>query len=165
MRKRIVSTTLITCAVLLAGHQDSSSESATAYFVAAKPGPFGSSDSYVLPLTDPGDIALARDLIATGGFKIIVASIAPGADGINQDIFNQILWSWHVTEFVAFAEITIELCDGSPTLVEEAGGCWAGCPDGGICFWDYTVVLEIPRPVAVEEATWGRIKDSFRHLR
>jgi hypothetical protein len=72
-----------------------------------------------------------------------------------------VLWSWHVTEFVAFADAAIEICDGTPTLVEGAGGT---TPDGQICFWTYTVVLEIPPPeVALRQRTWGGIKELFRH--
>ena len=58
----------------------------TVYFlVAEQPGYESHLDSYVLPLSDPADIAHARDLIAFGpgiGGTIAVAKIAAGANGI-----------------------------------------------------------------------------------
>ncbi len=116
---------------------------------------FDGSDSYVLPLSKPEDIAHARDLVALGSSvwegpephqSIAVARIAWGRDGINRDYRNRTFpaWSWHVVEFIAFADLTAEILDGSPTLVEEgqhAGG-------GLIGFWLYTTVRELgPNPL------------------
>ena len=47
-------------------------------------------DSYVLPLSNPADIAAARHIIEQGPLnvseRIVVARIAPGADGINRNL-------------------------------------------------------------------------------
>lgn len=81
-------------------------------------------DSYVLPLTAPEDISHARDLAANGpaiGSAIVVAEIAAGSDGLNRDYraASAPLWSWHVTEFIAFADIGVEILDGWPSFVES----------------------------------------------
>ncbi len=52
------------------------------------------------------------------------------------------VWSWYITEFLEFAEATIEFCDGWPGHVEV--GYVGGEKEGGvICFWSYTVVAEL----------------------
>jgi hypothetical protein len=108
-------------------------------------------DSYVLSLSDPAAIAHARSLIAAGGSgpaPIAVAHIAAGADGINRDALapGEPLWSWHVTDFVDFADTTIEILDGWPTFVESDVDAWIANTNGTIGFWSYTVVRELPEP-------------------
>ena len=106
-------------------------------------------DSYVLPLDDPNALAEALELIQFGPGEgrggIVVAQIAPGADGINRDHLapGSPAWSWHVTDFVDFAEFTIELCDGWPTGVENDVNGWIQNTGGVICFWSYSVVAEV----------------------
>jgi hypothetical protein len=57
------------------------------YFVVAEPADsIVHGDSYVLPLTDPAEIAGARQIIADGTQIIVFAAIAPGSDGINRDV-------------------------------------------------------------------------------
>jgi hypothetical protein len=119
----------------------------TAYFVVAEIAPYHH-DSYVLPLNEPDHIAHARELIKSGpgieGGHIAVAAIAAGSDGINRNTLvpGQPLWSWHVSEFYGFAEMTIELCDGWPGLVEDNVDYWV-LTVGQVCFWSYTVIEEI----------------------
>jgi hypothetical protein len=122
-------------------------------------------DSYVLPLTDPADIAHADSLISEGPQElasIAVARIAEGADGINRNHLapGKPEWSWHVTSFVEFAENTIEICDGTPTQVENDVPGWIQNTGGQICFWSYTVVQNLG-PVPVEPVTWSRLKRLF----
>jgi hypothetical protein len=122
-------------------------------------------DSYVLPLEDPEDIAHARALIAEGlaaGSTIAVARIAKGADGINRDYLapGAPPWSWHVTEFLGFADITIEILDGWPGFVEQDVDWWIENSGGIIGFWGYTVVAElgpIPEPSSALLVTFGLI--------
>src|SRR5438132_12753728 len=98
----------------------------TVYFLVAPVGvpDLRNPDSYVLPVTKPEHIAQARQLIlatpTNGNDKIVVARIAAGKDGINRDYLAPGCpeWSWHVTEFVRFADYTIETLDGSPSYVE-----------------------------------------------
>lgn len=117
----------------------------TVYFLVAEMSPYYH-DSYVLPLTDPCDITHARNLIEYGpgiGGALVVASIDhwDPNNGINTN--REYLqpgvpaWSWYVTEFMGFAELSAEVCDGWPGLTELGSGA------GQICFWSYTVVAEL----------------------
>ena len=134
------------------------------FLVAEKESTHG--DSYLLPLSDPKDIADARALIdlgsASGVGSIVTAKIEIGSDGQNRDLLNpgQPLWSWHVSQFEGFADAAIELCDGWPGKVEEDVAAWIANTDGTICFWSYTVVAEIG-PVPVERRTWGLLKSRY----
>ena len=141
-----------------AGVQAEELPDTTAYFVVAEIVPYHG-DSYVLPLSDPLDIAFARMLIANGETRIVNALIASGSDGINRDVLAPGMpeWSWHVSEFLEFAENTVEICDGCPTGIEQHLDMW----NGQICFWSYTVVWEIPWSVPVEQTTWSRIKQLY----
>jgi hypothetical protein len=143
------------------------------FVVAERPGVEERHDSFVLPLTDPADVAHARDLIARGpdaaGAAIVFAEIAAGADGVNRDVLadGQPLWDWHVTAFEGFADIGIELVDGSPTLVQDDVPGWIDNtrrpPEtmrGHIGFWSYTVVAElapatVPVPAALTSGIVG----------
>jgi hypothetical protein len=130
------------------------------FLIAEHPGREVHGDSYVLLLEDPADLAHARELIATkgaAGAAIVVAKIAAGADGLNRDVRAPSAppWSWHVTEFDAFADNTIELCDGWPGHVEQDVEGWIDNTDGTICFWSYTVVEELPEPGAAQALAAG----------
>lgn len=123
------------------------------YFVVSEwPGQETHHDSYLLPLTQPDDIAHARDLIARGpeaaGATIVVAKIAAGSDGINRNITapNEPLWNWHVTEFSSFADNTVEILDGWPTFVEGDVPGWIANTNGYVGFWSYTVTRELSAP-------------------
>ena len=135
--------------------------SETAYFLVAERIPYHH-DSYVLPLTDPADIAEARRYVAAAtrpdpspgppGIRgpIVLAKIARGADGINGDYVepDSRPWSWHVTEFEGFTDFTIELIDGWPGFVQSDVDGWIrNTGDDGvgrIGFWGYTLVAELP---------------------
>jgi hypothetical protein len=113
-------------------------------------------DSYVLPLSDPEDIVHARSLItAPAGTlpSIVIAKVAPGADGINRDYRapGTPPWSWHVTEFESFADFSIEILDGWPSFIEQDVPGWMANTNSTIGFWNYTVVAEIspvPEPAS-----------------
>ena len=104
-------------------------------------------DSYVLPLSEPNDIAYARQLAMTGTGPqgtIVVAEITGGRDEINVGRpSSSTAWNWHVVRFVGFAEITIEILDGWPGFVESDVAGWLANTGGYIGFWGYTVVSEI----------------------
>jgi hypothetical protein len=118
------------------------------FLVAERPGVAVHGDSYVLPLTEPADVAHARRLIAEGpdiGGAIAFAEIAAGADGVNRDHLapGAPAWSWHVTRLLGFADITAEIYDGWPGEVERDVAGWIRNTDGRIGFWNYTVVAEL----------------------
>ena len=111
-------------------------------------------EAFLLPLTDPQDIANARTLVAQGPGagvgSIVSARIAAGADGLNRNVraAGQPLWAWHVTEFEGFADFAIELCDGWPGFVQQDVAGYIANTNGRVCFWGYTVVAELPAPPA-----------------
>jgi hypothetical protein len=53
-------------------------------------------------------------------------------------------WSWHVTRLVDFADVTAEILDGNPRMVETDLDKWIRMTHGTIGFWSYTVTAEIP---------------------
>src|SRR5438067_8430972 len=97
------------------------------YFLVAE-GPFipvtgRKNDSYVLPLWKQEDIDHARYLISRweSGYHqadsaIVAANVVGGKDSINRNYLHPKLpeWSWHVGEFLGFADITAEILDGNP---------------------------------------------------
>ena len=104
----------------------------------------------MLPLTDPTDIGHARAVIADPGSvggHLVVARIARGGvegDYVNADLINDgRVWSWRVVEFLGFADMTIEILDGSPLYVEEHLDWWFENTGGVIGFWSYRAVREI----------------------
>ncbi len=115
------------------------------FLVGDFPGGPPSHESYVLPLSRADHIAHARDLIARGpaaGQALVVAYIGRNDSGINRNYqdprFPQ--WSWEVTNFVGFADVTAEILDGRPSQP----------PAYEIGFWSYTVVRELgPAPLYV----------------
>ena len=128
-------------------------------------------DSFVLPLEDDQDIAHARDLVARGraaGRTLVSADIVAGADDVNRNILapGKPAWSWHVSRFDQFADLSIELTDGWPGYIESDVQGWInntgggsidedgdGVPDrnatvGAVAFWNYTVTAELTGPPA-----------------
>ena len=124
----------------------------TVYFLVSEINqPCSTCDSYVLPVSEPSAIDHARDLVANGpgiGGTIALANAAVGGDGFNRNLLAQgePLWSWHITSLTTFADFTIELCDGSPTLVEADPPGFLANTSGVICFWGYPVTAELPGP-------------------
>ena len=120
----------------------------TVYFLVSEITPTHN-DSYILPLTDADDIAQARALIADPDntpAKIVIASIAPceDCDSPNRDLLNDgDSWSWCITGFEGFAELSIEIYDGWPTFVEDDLEGWMQNTNGTIGFWAYTVTREL----------------------
>jgi hypothetical protein len=108
------------------------------------------SESYILPLSNADDIAHARALISDpegAGSPIAVAHIArsKGDEEVpNWDLLNPPrIWSWHVTEFVGFADFTIEIYDGNPSYVDANLDQWLAETNSTIGFWSYTVTREL----------------------
>ncbi len=119
----------------------------TTYFLVSRANDIYS-DSYVLPLTARADIVHARALATgfTASEPIVVARIAPGQPDryTNLDVNGTGLpWSWHVAEFIGFADMTIEIYDGNPTFLEENFDWWMQNTGGYIGFWGYTVTREL----------------------
>jgi hypothetical protein len=72
-------------------------------------------ETYRVRLTDPADVAVARDLLAgKEGPRIPNGRIVRGDPDVNTG------YSWHIDpgDF-EWVEVTIELCDGLPSYVED----------------------------------------------
>lgn len=70
-------------------------------------------------------------------FLHIHGRIAEGNDGYNLD------WSWHfVPDEWGLAEMSIEVCDGTPSYVEENLTDWLAMQDS-FCPWDSYVKEEV----------------------
>ncbi len=72
-------------------------------------------EEYRILLTDPADIDIARRLLAGEEAPSIPNGlIVRGDPGVN------IGYSWHIDpDSVEFADVTMELCDGVPSFVED----------------------------------------------
>jgi hypothetical protein len=86
-------------------------------------------ERFRVSLTDADSIAAARAAQAGGAARIPIGRVVGGGQ-VNTG------WSWHL-EDVAFAESTIELCDGRPSDVEREGPNFGG---GRYCPWSATIV-------------------------
>ena len=87
------------------------------------------SETFRVALTTPEQVAAARAAQAGGTARIPNGRIVAGTQ-VNTG------WTWHL-EDVAFAEATIELCDGRPSDVERQGPAFGG---GRFCPWSATVI-------------------------
>ena len=86
-------------------------------------------ETFRVALTTSDQVLAARAAQAGGRASIPIGRIAAGTQ-VNTG------WSWHLESF-AFAEVTIELCDGRPSDVERLGIQFGG---GSFCPWTATVV-------------------------
>jgi len=94
----------------------------------------GRSETYRVLLTDPADIAIARQLLSGEEAPTIPNGriLRDGDGGVNTG------WSWHIDPAsFEWAEVTTEVCDGLPSFVEDGTltGPW-------FCPWS-AVVVEI----------------------
>ena len=136
---------LVLAAILTAGCPPPSEE--PVYFVVSERN-FFRGESFIVLLTDPENVAHARDIIRdpdTAESQILVCSVAGGSgDPPNQDVLNDgQLWSWHVDAFIEFADFTAEILDGWPGFLEEDFDGWVANTGGMIGFWGYTASREI----------------------
>lgn len=72
-------------------------------------------ETYRILLTDPADIAIANQLLEGGEAPSIPSgTIVRGETGVNEG------YSWSIDpESVEFADVTIEVCDGLPSHVQD----------------------------------------------
>lgn len=124
----------------------------TVYFKVGEMSP-AHGDSFILPLSDPEEIAHARSLIQNqdqDGRLIVAKVVAASANNTyqNRDLNNDRVWSWKVSEFLQFADNTIEILDGGPSDVEDMAFWFPNTNNGSttegvIGFWNYTIVAEV----------------------
>lgn len=95
-------------------------------------------EEYRILLTDPADIAIAEQLLAGEEAPRIPNGriVRDGDGGVNTG------YSWHIDPAsVEFAEVTIEVCDGLPSYVED--GSLSG---DQFCPWSAEVIDIQPAP-------------------
>jgi hypothetical protein len=154
MLKRVLSTISLIGLLLVSCKNDEPSPKPNPNFVYFLVGETNQNndDSYILPLLNTADIAQARALIADPSQrKIIVAEITRDNNVnyyVNKNLVGNKRWSWHVAEFLGFADNTIEIYDGWPTYVEENYNEWVRITkgengNGRIGFWNYTIIREV----------------------
>jgi hypothetical protein len=85
-------------------------------------------------LTDPQLISRAEDLIGAADQAIVNGAISRGTGGFNSP------WSWHLEPgTIEFADLTTEVCDGCPAMVEQNLGYWVNTV-GRFCPWTSRIV-------------------------
>lgn len=109
-----------------------SPDGATTFLISACDG-----QTFFVRLTDPAVIQQARSLVGQGQEKIITGALARGNGGFNSN------WSWHlVPGTISFADVTTEVCDGCPQMVEDDVDYWVDTV-GQFCPWTTRVVREL----------------------
>lgn len=123
-------------------------------------------DSYVIVIDSADDARLnharalfgwidsGADPASSPGAAIVVANILAGGDGINRNVFapGEPVWSWRIAGQIEFTDVTIEILDGTPTMVEQDIDAWLANTNSTIGFWGYTVVAElgvVPEPTTM----------------
>lgn len=91
-------------------------------------------ESFTILLTEPGEVALAEALRASGDDMIVMGTLARGDGGFNAP------YSWHlVPETTRFVDMTLEACSGRPASDVEADlDYWMEL--GTFCPWGSRVV-------------------------
>jgi hypothetical protein len=134
--------------VIETGEEESESEegaSGAAYFLVELPGP--DAERFVVAMTDPRTIAEARAIIAgRQGQKIVSGRLVSGSGGYNRDPLTGREWSWHLDPAsIELAEMTIELCDGRPSFVQDDPSYWLSSV-GQFCPWTGVLRKELDSP-------------------
>jgi len=84
-------------------------------------------------ITDPAMVELARqELAGEGDAGVPFGPLEWGSGGVNKG------HRWHVTE-LAFADFTVELCDGTARMVDRDTAYWVETV-GSFCPWSGEVV-------------------------
>ncbi|MCE3272564.1 MAG: hypothetical protein K0S57_2961 [Ramlibacter sp.] len=99
----------------------------------------GPAEAFRVSTSSPAFIAQARAQLAMPAAQRRLFAAGPiraGNGGHNLD------WSWHFTRDVALAEVSIELCDGRPSMVEADLGYWLRRV-GSFCPWGSYVHAEV----------------------
>lgn len=104
-------------------------------------------DSFIVKITDPHLIQVAREQISTPSLeKIVFGRIQKGHGGFNRNWVKseKPLWSWSVSEVTNIADLGSTACNGIPQVVENRIDQWLNDP-GKICFWSYRIRKELTK--------------------
>ncbi|MEM4417002.1 MAG: hypothetical protein QXD32_02975, partial [Nitrososphaerota archaeon] len=91
-------------------------------------------ERFTIYVTDPETIRLAEENMRGGNNLFPTGALARGDGGFNKP------WSWHlIPETVRMAEVSIELCDGLPSHIEQDLDYWIDTV-GQFCPWSGRIV-------------------------
>ena len=94
-------------------------------------------EKFRVEVTDPVQIDSFAARLASGVEANITGELRAGDGGVNAP------WSWHLDpETVAVAEMTMEVCDGRPSFVEDDLDYWLETV-GRYCPWGVKVVARV----------------------
>lgn len=94
-------------------------------------------ETFQVRITDPDVIAEAERLVGSEDQRIVTGPLVRGDGGFNAP------WSWHLDpDSVTFADVTVEVCDGCPHMVEEDLDYWVDTV-GRFCPWSTEVVERV----------------------
>ena len=90
-------------------------------------------------------------LPVVGRHQFPIGPIAAGSDGVNLN------WSWHYTS-LDFAEVAIELCDGSPSMVEANLSYWLNTVKS-FCPWSGYIYAEVSGTYPLKRMAIGETRE------
>jgi len=125
---------LLSTALIAVPTRGQSSQPQEAYFMfRVDPHP----ETFIFKLTDPQRIQQARELLATGGRKIVAGTI------IKQPVYYNSPWSYHLDpRSIVFVDAGVELCDTTIRGFEDN----RDIAYPGWCPWRSQLIKEIPPP-------------------
>ena len=89
------------------------------FVVRARNGADPRSETFRIVLRDPAEIARAERMLDGGPEKVVAGKLAAGDGGFNAP------WRWHLKPGSTWlADMAIELCQGSPSAVDEELEGW-----------------------------------------
>lgn len=124
-----VSLAVLLCALTLATACDETS------FMPEAPARYGievSGETFVVEVTSAEQVAALEARLASGREGVLSGELAAGDGGYNEP------WSWHmVPSTVEVPDMSIEVCDGRPSMVEDDLDDWIEtverfCPWGAV---------------------------------
>lgn len=90
-------------------------------------------ETFVVGVTTPDQVQQMETRLASGEEGVISGELAAGDAGYNEP------WSWHlIPSTVETPDVSIEVCDGRPSMVEEDLDYWLETV-GRFCPWSATV--------------------------
>ncbi len=93
-----------------------------------------SGEQFRVQVTDPAEVQRFQARVLSGAESPISGDLLPGDGGFNDP------WGWHLDPTtVHVADLTMEVCDGRPSMVEEALEYWFDSV-GRFCPWGARVV-------------------------
>jgi hypothetical protein len=81
--------------------------------------PDGPNETFRIILRDAAEIARAESVLHRGPLKVVIGRLVSGDGGFNAP------WRWHLKpDSTWIADLSIELCQGTPSVVEEELEGW-----------------------------------------